>query len=59
MARRLRRANGKGDPRVAIFMVRPAGRTYLEVGVLYAPGKGKDWLKARVAATHQRFQRHS
>jgi len=39
--------------------VRPAGRTYLEVGVLYAPGKGKDWLKARVAATHQRFQRHS
>ncbi len=23
-----------------IFMVRPAGRTYLEVEVLYRPGKG-------------------
>ncbi len=25
----------------AIFMVRPAGRTHLEVKVLYSPGKGK------------------
>ena len=25
----------------AFFMVRPAGRTYLEVKVLYSPGKGK------------------
>ncbi|GEM_PF-1864409 len=23
------------------FLVRPAGRTYLEVKVLYSPGKGK------------------
>jgi hypothetical protein len=25
----------------AFFFVRPAGRTYLEVKVLYTPGKGK------------------
>ena len=25
----------------AVFSVRPAGRTYLEVKVLYTPGKGK------------------
>jgi hypothetical protein len=25
----------------AFFLVRPAGRTYLEVKVLYSPGKGK------------------
>ncbi len=30
------------DPRGGEFiMVRPAGRTYLEVKVLYSPGKGK------------------
>ncbi len=30
-------------PRIkrGFFMVRPAGRTYLEVKVLYSPGKGK------------------
>ena len=28
-------------PRRGFFMVRPAGRTYLEVKVLYSPGKGK------------------
>ena len=26
---------------MAFFAVRPAGRTYLEVKVLYSPGKGK------------------
>ena len=25
----------------AVFLVRPAGRTHLEVEVLYMPGKGK------------------
>jgi hypothetical protein len=28
-------------PRCHFFWVRPAGRTYLEVKVLYSPGKGK------------------
>ncbi len=28
-------------PNDAFFVVRPAGRTYLEVKVLYSPGKGK------------------
>jgi hypothetical protein len=27
--------------RGGFFMVRPAGRTHLEVKVLYSPGKGK------------------
>jgi hypothetical protein len=29
------------DRKVAFFVVRPAGRTYLEVKVLYSPDKGK------------------
>jgi hypothetical protein len=28
-------------PSGGFFVVRPAGRTYLEVKVLYSPGKGK------------------
>jgi hypothetical protein len=29
------------ESRGAFFLVRPTGRTYLEVKVLYSPGKGK------------------
>ena len=29
------------EQRLAVFLVRPAGRTYLEVKVLYSPDKGK------------------
>ena len=32
---------GQGGQPWADFVVRPAGRTYLEVQVLYSPGKGK------------------
>jgi hypothetical protein len=35
------RSHRTSRPRAAFFMVRPAGRTYLEVEVLYPPGKGK------------------
>jgi hypothetical protein len=31
----------KERPAALFFLVRPAGRTYLEVKVLYTPGKGK------------------
>ena len=31
----------RGPARAGLFFVRPAGRTYLEVKVLYTPGKGK------------------
>ena len=30
-----------GQARACSLLVRPAGRTYLEVKVLYTPGKGK------------------
>jgi hypothetical protein len=30
-----------GDSRAFFFLVRPAGRTYLEVEVLYTPDTGK------------------
>ncbi|MDP1679862.1 MAG: hypothetical protein Q8L02_07090 [Candidatus Nitrotoga sp.] len=30
-----------GQVRACSLLVRPAGRTYLEVKVLYTPGKGK------------------
>ena len=30
-----------GQARACFLLVRPAGRTYLEVKVLYTPGKGK------------------
>ncbi len=29
------------SPESGFFLVRPAGRTHLEVQVLYSPGKGK------------------
>jgi hypothetical protein len=32
---------GWGALRRTLFLVRPAGRTYLEVEVLYSPDKGK------------------
>ena len=31
----------KAEPAFRFYVVRPAGRTYLEVQVLYTPGKGK------------------
>jgi len=33
--------NPFGGRRTGFLLVRPAGRTYLEVEVLYTPGKGK------------------
>jgi hypothetical protein len=39
--RRVRRKKGPHRPMGAFYLVRPAGRTYSEVKVLYTPGKGK------------------
>jgi len=35
------RLSAEGLRKQAFFSVRPAGRTHLEVKVLYSPGKGK------------------
>jgi len=40
-AKSLQREQGEGRVPPALSFVRPAGRTFLEVKVLYIPGKGK------------------
>ncbi len=44
------RSDYSDRPTGLFFMVRPAGRTYLEVKVLYSPDKGKNFLNGKGVA---------